>query len=267
MPFITAQKSAEYYSKFKDIMVTLNKDLIRVTGFQPSQIYLKCAGDQYPCIIYSTSMNKTKILMKIDSMFREKLAQANNVASLRFCFKDPETTKIVSFFIPGKISSFNTFKGSNQQDVYMMDFDFSKRPADDLIAILGKLLEVNILSKKRSEIRLTMDEELQKDLSLASRSIKVEIAKIPRMAILKDISFNGARILISGLVKFLIEKPITLYMVILPRKKICKMEGIIIRGEKVEGRKDLAILGIKFNENSLGLTFKTKLNDALTKRQ
>ncbi|MBN1647707.1 MAG: PilZ domain-containing protein [Spirochaetales bacterium] len=204
--------------------------------------------------------------MKIDSVFMDKMNTVNNVVSLRFCFTEDEKGKQVSFFVPGKIAGYSQYKGAKQNNLYLLNFDFSKRPADDLIGTLGKLLEVNIASQKRKEVRLDVDQVLLEDLQIQAKSVKLEVEGVPRMGILRDISFGGARIIISGIAKYLVEKNIVLYLQTDLEVRHIKLPGVIKRWDKVEGRKDLAIIAVQFNENIMPMCLKSKLNDAMEKR-
>ena len=266
MPFITAQQSAQYYEKYSGIQVTLTKDVIRVTGIQPSEVFMKCGGDQCPCIIYSTSMKDSKLIMKLDLNMIERIKEASNVASLRFCFKEKEKGKHLSFYVPGKIAGYSKYNAEGKNDFYIVNFEFSKKPADDLIGIFGHLLDVNISSKKRSEVRLEVDSALLKDLGMFSKSVKLEIEQIPRMGVLKDISFSGARIIISGIAKFLMNKTVSLNLKVEDFDKPIKVSGVIKHCADVEGRKDLTIIGVKFDDDKIPMSFKTKINDAINKR-
>ncbi len=266
MPYITAQQSSQYYEDYAAIQVTLNKDVVRVTGFQPSEVFLKCEGDQCPCIIYSTSMKDSKLIMKMDMNIIEKIKSAANVASLRFCFREKEKGKLLSFYVPGKINGYSKYNAEGKNDFFIVNFEFSKKPADDLIGIFGHLLDVNISSKKRSEVRLEADNELIKDLGMISKSVKIEIEQIPRMGVLKDISFGGTRIIISGIAKFLKDKKVSVNLKIEDFEKPVKISGVIRHCDDVEGRKDLTIIGIKFDVDKIPMIFKTMINDAINKR-
>ena len=87
MALLTSQQIARYYELFSTINVTFTKDVINGLGLIPKQIYLKCLGGQWPSIIYSTSMVGAKIVASVSTELFEKIRDANNLVSLRFCFQ------------------------------------------------------------------------------------------------------------------------------------------------------------------------------------
>ena len=265
MPFISAQKSTEYYQKYKDIQVTMTKNVIKMTGFLPSEIWLKCAGYQYTCIVYSTSMASAKLLMKIDNALSEKFSSVNNQATLRYSFMEPDTGKKIAFLVPGKISGYTDYKAANDEKLQIVNFVYLKRPADDLIAAIGNLLEVNIASKKRSEVRIDINDSTLRQLGILSKSINVTIDKIPRKAILRDISFGGMKIIIFGIAKFLINKRVVIRLPFDQEGKFLNISGIILRSEDVVDRKELAALAVKLDDNAIPMLLKTRINEVIQK--
>ena len=58
----------------------------------PRQIYLKCAGSQWPCIINSTSFAEAKVIIGTKGGAFQQIAQIKSPSvNIRFCFYQSET--------------------------------------------------------------------------------------------------------------------------------------------------------------------------------
>ena len=261
MALITGQQINNYYSLYKSIDVTFTKEVIRATGLLPQHIYLKCLGDSWPCVVYSTSMASAKIIANVKSKLFEKIRSANNLVSLRFSFALPDKPDPLSFFIAAKSTGYTPYS-QGSPDLNFISLTYTQRPADDLIAILGKLLEANINSKKRREERITITGESLRKMGLKSKESVVYIQNLPRKAKIRDLSFSGAKCIVPGVAKFLVDKECQL-RIETEENDLLNIPGKIIRFEPVQGRKDLAALAILFEENRVPMEYKMRINDYL----
>ena len=262
MGILTSQKIGEYYERFKAIDVTFSKEIIQVTGLITNQVYLKCVGDFWPCVIFSSSFQSAKVIVSIKSGILQKLERANNMVSLRFCFKIADKANPVTFFINTKSTGYSSYGGS--KDVALFNLQFAQRPPDDLIEIMGRILDANVNSAKRKDERITITADSSRKLNIASKESAVFIQKVPRHCILRDISFSGAKIIMMGVAKFLVDKPAALRMDFEDPRESFLLQGKFIRAEAVEGRKELVALGIIFTDNTVPMGYKIRLNDYLS---
>ena len=265
MPILTSQQISEYYERFKDTEVTFTKEVIRATGLMTKMVYLKGLGYQWPCIIYSCSMSTAKVVASITPEVYEQIREANNLVSLRFAFKDVEKNDPVLFFVSAKVTGYNPYN-KEKPNLNFVSLDFTKRPADDLIAILGQLLDAASNSKKRKEERITLDVQTVKKMGLKSKRAQVYIQGVPRNCIIRDLSFSGAKVIIAGVAKYLIEKEATLKLET-TNNELFSLDGKTIRFEPVEGRKDLAAIAIQFDEDKIPMEYKMAINDYLKQRK
>jgi len=262
MSLITGRQISRYFEQFKTIDVTFTKRVIQAIGLKTDQNFLKCLGNQWPCIIYSSSMAGAKVVASLTKDFFNKIREANNVVSLRFAFNQADKPDPLAFFVPAKITGYNPY---SKEKPYLMFITlvFTQRPAEDLIAILGQLLETNINSKKRKEERIEVTDEVQRTLGLKTKSIFLYIEGIPRKGILRDLSFSGAKCITSGVAKFIMNKPVNLSLEFEERKTPLQIPGKIIRHETVQGRKDIIALAILFDEKSVPMDYKMRINEYL----
>ena len=261
MGILTSQKISSYYELFKTIDVTYSKEIIKITGLVTNQVYLKCVGDFWPCVIYSSSFQGAKAVANIKSGILQKLERANNMASLRFCFKNAETGNNVTFFINAKVAGHSPYGGSG--DMALFNLQFTQRPPDDLIEIMGRILDANVNSAKRREERIMITPDSARKLHLVKES-SVLIQGVPRHCILRDISFSGVKIIMMGVAKFLVNKDAILRFDFNEPKENFIVKGKFLRSETVEGRKELVSLVILFDENLIPMSYKIRINDYLT---
>jgi hypothetical protein len=261
MGVLASQKIAAYYERYRGIDVTYTKEIIQVTGMVTQQVFLKCMGDFWPCVVYSSSFQGAKIVANIKTGLADKLAQANNSASLRFCFKTQESASPVAFFVSVRVMGYSPFGGSG--DMAMFTLQFTQRPPDDLIEIMGRLLDANTNSAKRRDERVLITADSARMLKLLAKGSAVFVQGTPRHCILRDISFSGAKLIIMGTAKSLVNKESALRIDFEDPRESFLMRGKFIRTENVEGRQDLVALGMFFTEALIPMGFKIRLNDFL----
>lgn len=243
--------------------MTFTKEVIRATALVPEQVYLKCAGQTWPCVIYSSSFVKARVIVNAKSGILESLQNAKNLVQLRFGFLEVNKQEPFMFFVSGKSTGYN--QHGNSPDFVIISISYSQRPPDDLVAILGRFLDANVNSARRKEERILLEPNAIRELSLITTNTIAYIQGLPRKCILRDISFSGAKIIIMGITKFLIDREIFIKMEFDDPAEVYLIKGRSMRGEEVERRKDLVALGVSFEPTTLPMTYKMRLNDYLNK--
>jgi hypothetical protein len=262
MGLVTSQRISILYDRFKDIDVTFTKEIIQVTGLLTQQIHLKCGNDFWPCVIFSASFEGAKVVANVKTGLLGKLEATNKFVNLRFCFKIAGESNPVTFFIAGRVLGNAPY--GNSQDVNMFTIQFSNRPPDDFIEIIGRVLDANINSVKRKDVRIPLNADNMRKLNILSSESAVFIERVPRRCILRDISFSGSKIIMMGVAKFLLEKDAAIKIEFNDPKEAYLIKGKFIRAENVEGKKEMIALGLVFDEASVPMGYKMRLNDMLT---
>lgn len=263
MSIPTSKVINHYYRQYSEIDVTFTKEVIRATALVPEQVYLKCAGQTWPCVIYSSSFVKARVIVNAKSGILESLQNAKNLVQLRFGFLEVNKQEPFMFFVSGKSTGYN--QHGNSPDFVIISISYSQRPPDDLVAILGRFLDANVNSARRKEERILLEPNAIRELSLITTNTIAYIQGLPRKCILRDISFSGAKIIIMGITKFLIDREIFIKMEFDDPAEVYLIKGRSMRGEEVERRKDLVALGVSFEPTTLPMTYKMRLNDYLNK--
>lgn len=261
MALVTSQQLSQYYNSYMDIDVTFTKQVSRVTGMLSNQTFLRFLGDQLPCIIYSCSMKGAKVITSVGQDLFQRIREANNLVLLRFCFKDSDKQDPISFFVASRVAGFNPYS-AEQKDLNFVTMTFTQRPSDDLIGILGLLLEANINSKKRKEERIEINPETMRKLGLPSKDALVYIDKEPRKCLLRDLSFSGAKVLMTG-----VAAPDTEVKLVIPTdvgRPADEIIGKVVRYDEFPDKPGIGAVGIQFDEQQVSMEYKVRLNEYLT---
>ncbi len=264
MAVITGQQISNYYQQFGDVEVAFNKEVIRVTGLQTRNNLVKCKGAYWPCFVYSSSMRQAKIVASVKEDFFKFTKEANNIVSLQFTFLTAEKSTPLILRIAAKLSGIAKY-GEESSGLSLLTLTYTQRPPDDLIIILGRLLESNLNSQKRKEERIQINDQVIRKMGLKTKNIIIAIDNIPRKALLRDLSFSGAKLLLAGLAKFLVNKSIIIRLETEDTDEVFNLVGKVLRFEPIENRKDIASIAVQFDETRVPTEYKLFFNDYLTK--
>jgi hypothetical protein len=260
MAVLTSQKIKELYTRYRSINVTFSKEVIAVSGLETKQVHIKCVSDFFPCIIYSSSFENAKVILNTRSGILEKLQQANNALSLRFCFKHFETGQQVVFFVQARSLGYAPYNDSS--DTALFNLQYSQQPPDDFIEILGRILDATMNAARRKEERVLLTPDVMRKLKLQTKDAVVFVDGVPRRCILRDLSFSGSKIVMVGISKFLDGRTVGLRLDFDDPRESFNIKGSFVHAEMVEGRKDLVVLGIGF-QDATPMGYKVRLSDYL----
>lgn len=263
MGIATSQQLTRYYDQYRDTEITFTKDIIRALGLDPRQIYVKCNGGQWPCIINSTSFQLARIIVGTKGGAFSELAKkdAPNV-NIRFCFRTEAENETIMFLVTGRVAQIQPYM--NSKELVVVTIQFTQRPPDDLIEIVGRLLEANANAVRRREERIIINEDSKRKLGLSKEECIVVIQGVPRHCVLRDVSFSGAKILLIGLSQFLKNKEADLRLDFDDPAETLQIKGTIVAADLIQGRKDICAASIRFDESQVPLSYKLHINDYLT---
>jgi len=257
MAVVTSQQLNTLYEKFKQVDVTFTKEVAHSLGLISKFVYLKHRNGHLPCIIYSSSMTGARVLANLDDKIIQNLSEQGNNISLRYSFKDSDKSEPMNFFVPAHIEGINKYK--ENPSLYFLSLIFTQRPPNDLVQILGSTLDAVNAASLRKEERIVITSEVQRILTLENKNTTIFIDQIPRNAILRDLSFSGAKVIILGNAKFLVNKPFVLN-INTKSSGTFSIPGKIVRHEEVEGRRDICALALLFVEEKVPVKYKMLLN-------
>ena len=262
MGIVTSQQITKYYDQYRDTEITFTKDIIRAIGLDPRQIYVKCNNGQWPCIINSTSFQHAKIIVGTKGGAFQSLSNKDTTGiNIRFCFFETEN-QLMSFFVAGRVTSIVPYM--NSKDLAIVTLTFTQRPPDDLIEVIGRLLEANSNAIRRREERIILNEDSKRKLGLVKEEAIIMVQGVPRHCIVRDLSFSGAKIILLGLSQFLTNKPAMLRLEFEDPDEVIQLNGAIVAAELIEGRKDIVAASMSFSEKMVPLSYKLHVNNYLT---
>ena len=266
MPVTTSQQIIHYFEHFSQAEVTFTKEVVRAIKLNSKHVSIKCLGSQWPCVVYAASMTSAKIIANLAGGLNESIKKANNVVQLRFSFAEDGKSNPIAFFVSGRVVGVTPY-GNDDNGLFFANLEFSQRPPDDLIQILGELLEANVNAKRRQELRIPLSPQNIKCLGLAVDRCTLSIEGVRRRAILRDVSFSGCKAVLVGVPGFLVDKPATVRFVFHDPDQAYEVAGAICRYDPVEGRADIAAFGIRFDEKRVPMGYKMRINTAVKQLQ
>lgn len=261
----TNQQINEYYNKYRENEIIFSKDIMRFLRLDPRQIYVKCAGSQWPCIINSTSFQQAKIIIGTNGgAFHQITKKDAPPVNLRFCFIESDNQPLI-FFVTCRVTDVTPYM--NSKELAILTLSFTQRPPDDLIYKIGSLIDANQGFIYRKEERIVLNEDTKRLLGINKKESIVYIQSVPRRCILWNLSFTGSKIVVLGVPKFLENKDCIIRLLFSAPTEIIDVKGTIVSVKTVEGRQDLVEAGIKFDENQVPLAYKMRINDFLSNRR
>lgn len=262
MPVTTSQQITRYFEQFSQAEVTFTKEVVQTIMLNTKHVYIKCLGSQWPCIIYAASMTTAKIIANLRGGLNDCVRESNGLVQLRFSFAEPDKPDPITFFVPARVGGTNPY-GEQNKDLFFANLEFTQRPPDDLIQILGQLLEANVNAKRRKEDRIPLTAHSVKQLGIVVNDCALTVDGVPRKAILRDVSFSGCKAVLMGVPKMLVNRHAVVRLVFDDPEQTFQIEGSIVRFDPVEGRSDIAAFGIQFDEDKVPMGYKMRINSVL----
>jgi hypothetical protein len=252
-------KIIDFYEQFKQVAVTFTKEVIGVTGLLTRMVNLKCGSDFFPCVIYSTSFEGAKIVANNKSGILDKLQESNSNLSIRFCFKLPTTDEQIAFLVPARVTMSQSYQGSS--DMSLFTLTFSQRPPDDLIEIMGLILEANFNFSKRKDEYFPINPQIVRKMRLLGNDIAVTVDSVVNRCILRELAFDGVRFILkgdsndmhsimnkTGKVRYNFDEP----------RESHYITGKFVKVEVVVSHPDMAVVTMQYIDH-IPMTYKTRL--------
>jgi hypothetical protein len=248
MSIVTSQQLTRYYEQYKTTDVTFNKQVIAALGLVTKGVYLKIQDRQLACMVFSSSMASARVIASVPSSVMVALKQANNRLALRWCFKLPEKVEPITFFVTCRPTGF-THYAVQGPDVHFVTLEFTQRPPDDLIQILGSLLEANSNSQRRRDERIIVTPETLKKLGLETREAALLLEGKSHKCVLRDLSFSGAKVVVSGRAEAFANRSASLKFSRSDQLPEMTIPGSVQRVDEVGGRKDILAVSVEYSSD------------------
>ena len=262
MQNLTPQHLARLYEEFGDTEVTFNTQVIMESGLITSDVRLTIGSQHLPCVLYACSMRGARVIAEIGKNAVDQLAHSNAGTTLRLGFKQKDEKAPVSFFVGCKVENLSEYS-AQKQNVRFVSLEFTQKPSDALVGILGSLLEIKSNELRRRDQRIVLTPENMKKIGLESRESCLAIDGSSRRCLLRDLSFGGAKVLLSMLGLPQGRRKVLLKLQKCEIQDQTVLDGSIVRVEDVEGHQDLVALSIQYSTEP-PISYKQKINSVFS---
>jgi hypothetical protein len=196
-PTPSSQRLAQLYKKYSATEVTFNAQVILASGLVTGEVHLN-VGDLHPrCVLYACSMKGARIIAEVGNDFPSALVRNGNMAALYLSFRPQDKAPDLTFFVSSRVESLAEYE-SKSRHVRFMTLTFEQKPSDALVGILGTLLEINANAIRRKDERIVLTSESMKKIGMESKESYVVFSGTARRCIVGDLSFSGAKILVTA---------------------------------------------------------------------
>ncbi|MBQ9630842.1 MAG: pilus assembly protein PilZ [Treponema sp.] len=262
MGIATNQQISNYYDSYRETEIIFSKEILKTLHVNPREIYIKCNGTQWPCIINSMSFTMAKIIIGTSGgAFAQITKEPSATVSIRLCFVENGKTSM-SFFISGTVSGITPYIDSTQLSIVTVSF--KQRPPDDFISKIGQLIESNLNFVKRRDDRIAVSKESQHALGIEKTEAIIFIDEKPNRCILRDLSFSGAKVLLFADSKSIINKNIVLAIQFSDSVSSTKIVGTIVGSSEIEGTPGFSSASISFSSDHVPMEYKIHINNYIT---
>lgn len=266
MSIVTQKEIEDYYNTYKKAPnITLTKNIVECIGLQMKQCYLKHKSEYYPCIVYACCLHQAKIFMNCPKRLLEDITEHKTQVFLRLYFLSKGTAHPIAFLIPANIVEFKEIQKGNTLFFDLL-LQFNNRPPDDLIILLGGLLEAKKCYECRKDERIEIDPLTLKRVGLKSKFTVFKAQTMAIKCILKDLSFSGAQVILPKNAGVKMHDPCSIEL------DFDQEELPVVNEGQVVGLNDLSVavlnaVHIKFTEDKIPINFKIYIKDYLNKKR
>jgi len=246
---------AEYYTKYKNHKLVLNKTISRSIGIKINNTTIKCLDENYHCILYQTTLVDAKILIKAQYPLFSKLNKVKNIITLHITLIDNDNGKDVPIYIHCKVSRYHQYT-NDTPGIYFFSLDFLNKPPDDYIKILSEYIERETKHDRRITERIVISCEHNTDIDGQPIETYLFTDGKGKKCILSEISILSAKVLIKGFPSEYEKKKIILLMKTNTINKMCEMIGDVIYCDYISEKEQILSLIILFDQDSIPPTYK-----------
>jgi hypothetical protein len=257
----TSQLLARYYEKYSAYEITFTTEVVQTLNLDPRQVYIKCINSQWPCIINSASLSMARVIIGTKSGAFSLLQNEKGVVSLRFGFLKHQDLPI-NFFVSARVTDISPYNDSDE--LVIVALTFTQRPPDDLIEILGQYADADAHDDHKKNERIPITPDTVRKLGLSSDEVFIVLDGESQRCMLRDLAFDGARVLILGVHGKLTTKNVLIRLEFDDLEKPINLPGVITEMSLVEGD-NMAIAVLHYQESMIPMTYKIRINNYLSR--
>lgn len=234
------------YKEYLDTELSYSKEVSSGLGMVPTDSTLKIQGELYPCVVHSSSFRIAKVLVRVPAAQWKAVELGSKLTTLTLTFLQAKTGKKELFQFNGTVQILQKYGANDTEVSVFMAVTFGHRPPEGFLEAQGGYLNLRKEASQRQEDRIPVTNETRELLGLASLNTTVTVDHIERKCLIRDLSYNGARVILSGVAPFLLEKPFSLTMPLVDQAGL-HIPGTIVRAEAVDGHRGLAVIALGYH--------------------
>lgn len=242
------------YQEFLDTELTYSKEVAVGLGVLPADSGLKWAGELHPCVVHSCSFRAAKVLVRLTASQGKLMASGPKLTTLTMTFLQPKTGKKELYQFNGTLQVHQQYGAGEAELSVLVVVAFSHRPPEGFLQAHGSYLNLKKEANQRREDRIALTAENRALLELANLNTLVTVEHIERKCLLRELSYNGARVILTGVAPFLLEKPFILDLPFVGRP-VLKIPGNIVRAEPIEGHRGLAVIALGYHPDRVPVDY------------
>jgi len=234
------------YQEYLDTELTYTREVAAGLGLLPAESTLKWQGELYPCVVHACSFRQAKVLLRLNADQWKAMEFGSRITTLTLTFLQAKTAKKELFQFNGALQILQQHGAPDHELSILVGVSFNHRPPEGFLQAHGSYLNLKKEANQRTEDRISLNEETRDLMGLASLSTTVTVDHIERKCLMRELSYNGARVILTGVAPFLLDKPFT-FSVPLQGRNVLEIPGKIVRAEAVEGHRGLAVIALGYH--------------------
>ncbi|HTH14028.1 MAG TPA: PilZ domain-containing protein [Spirochaetia bacterium] len=242
------------YQEYIDTELTYSKEVSQGLGMLPAESTVKWQGELFPCIVHTSSFRSAKILVRLTGAQWKPMELGSKIATLTMTFIQQRTGKKELFQFNGTLGVLQQHGAGEGELSILLGLTFSHRPPEGFLQAHGSYLNLKKEANQRREDRISLTNEARDLIGLASLNTTVTVDHIERKCLLRELSYNGARVILTGVAPFLLDKPFSLTVPMVGKAQL-DIPGKIVRAEAVEGHRGLAVIALGYHPEKVPVEY------------
>lgn len=247
MSLLGASVLQSLYQEYLETELTYTREVAAGVGVLPAESSLKWSGELYPCVVHSCSFRSAKVLVRLTADQSKAMEKGSKVTTLTLTFLQTKAGKKELFQFNGNLQVLQRHGSGEERVSVLIGVVFSHRPPEGFLQAHGSYLNLKKEANQRREDRIPLTPEARELLGLSSLNTTIAVEQIERKCLLREVSYNGARVILTGVAPFLLEKPFVLDVPLAGLQSL-QIPGNILRAEAIEGHRGLAVIALGYHE-------------------
>jgi hypothetical protein len=154
---------------------------------------------------------------------------------------------------------------NESDDLTVISLNFTQRPPDDLIEILGQYTDAENNAGKKKDERIPVTPDMIRKLGLTNDEVTIILQGETCRCMLRDLAFAGARVLLLGVNGQLKTKNVLIRLEFDDLEKPVNLPGMINDITHINGDNNMAMAILQYQESMVPMAYKIRINNYLSR--